>query len=989
MDPVTQTIILGLLTNGISSIGQYSLIKCNKYVKRDVPINLEEPDISKLLNKPIKSIIKNINLDSLEKEKINSFFESPEAESIIRQIYSNIITESDNLNLLKQEFLASFSLFIDKNDEIDDVIKGKLFDLLVEACNKSIEIATKENIIPTHEFKSKIRHQKLIGEIENINKNLEFLTSNNNIDIGEILEFEKDYRAKVKEREKYILPPNFYGSRKVNIDKIYVNPNFKKIQKDKEPLILNTKNFLSSIHRVVILGNPGGGKSTFSLKMCQELTKNYLDKPFARRSVTPILVVLRDYGAKKKENSISIIDFIEMTANSTYMANPPEGAFEYLLLNGRVMVIFDGLDELLDTSYRQQITSDIELFCSLYPSVPVVVTSREVGYEQAPLNKDQFEIYLLTDFNEAQVKEYVTKWFISDEDSDSDEIKVKTSSFIKESRNVSDLRSNPLMLALMCNLYKGANYIPRNRPDVYEKCATMLFERWDKSRDIISPLPFEAHVKPALMHLANWIYSNESLQSGVTETKLISKTADYLHEKRYEDEYEAEKAAADFVEFCRGRAWVFTDMGTTKYGETLYQFTHRTFLEFFTAAYIVRKNHDPQKLLKFLLPKIAKREWDTVTQLAFQRLNKNVDNAGDDLLFELIQRSKTSEDKWNLLSFAVRCLEFIIPSPLITRTITNEYIESYIDLGLSQINSKKFTKNSSFQENQSISAILGYLLNADAENMNVILKNLEKTLTKHICGNDLLKSSLSIELIFHLEIPFLFAERLDMNNDAKNLKYKLESVISSLNSEKIKLLCSNYYPICNKFYYENKISIEEIIEIHGLEAIFKSCEYAMFSEVSFSALAPTIIRMSCDGINSKLEITLEKIGLAFISSPKPFIDTTNEVFDIIHWNNYPKNPDKTSTTSLNHDSIFGLFCLTAVYLEICTTKKDSSKCMISVKKHITPLLKFKSIFEARFMNIEPDKVIKEIDTYNFNLQQKEFILKWVKKEINLVKTKSN
>jgi predicted NACHT family NTPase len=169
------------------------------------------------------------------------------------------------------------------------------------------------------------------------------------------------------------------------------------------------------------------------------------------------------------------------------------------------------------------------------------------------------------------------------------------------------------MLALMCNIYRGENYIPRNRPDVYEKCAMMLFERWDKSRGIHVPLPFEAHIRPAMMYLANWVYTAETLQGGVTENSLINKATDYLCPKRFEDRDEAESAARKFIEFCRGRAWVFTDTGTTKEGERLYQFTHRTFLEYFTAAHLVRTHATPQSLIDVLLPKIAKREMDVVS----------------------------------------------------------------------------------------------------------------------------------------------------------------------------------------------------------------------------------------------------------------------------------------------------------------------------------------------------------------------------------------
>ena len=107
----------------------------------------------------------------------------------------------------------------------------------------------------------------------------------------------------------------------------------------------------------------------------------------------------------------------------------------------------------------------------------------------------------------------------------------------------------------------------------------MLFERWDKSRDIVVPLPFEEHIRPAMQDLAFWIYSNEELQGGVSEGRLIERTSAYLCKWVFDDVLKARMAATDFIRFCTGRAWVFTDTGTTREGERLYQFTHRTFLE--------------------------------------------------------------------------------------------------------------------------------------------------------------------------------------------------------------------------------------------------------------------------------------------------------------------------------------------------------------------------------------------------------------------------
>ena len=321
------------------------------------------------------------------------------------------------------------------------------------------------------------------------------------------------------------------------------------------------------------------------------------------------------------------------------------------MLNGRAIVIFDGLDELLDTSYRQEIRDDVQSFCNLYPSVPVLVTSREVGYEQAPLDEKMFEVFHLHSFDDEQVQEYVKKWFSIADAADLTEKQNQTriEGFLKDSQIVPDLRSNPLMLALLCNIYRQENYIPRYRPDVYEKCAIMLFERWDRNRKLyIPPLP-EEHVRPLLEYLANWIYEDKQLRTGVTEEELTFKATEYLQEWLYENIHKAEKTASDFIEFCTGRAWVFTDTGTKKSGEKLYQFAHATFLEYFAAAHLVRICRTPDALIAVLSPRIARREWDVMAQLAFQLQSKKSVGAADELLTFLVNQSRGNKKdaSWN------------------------------------------------------------------------------------------------------------------------------------------------------------------------------------------------------------------------------------------------------------------------------------------------------------------------------------------------------
>ena len=92
-----------------------------------------------------------------------------------------------------------------------------------------------------------------------------------------------------------------------------------------------------------------------------------------------------------------------------------------LLLTGQAVVIFDGLDELLDTSRRADVASRVEHFCREYPLAPVLVTSRVVGYDQAGLDESQFVRYRLGGFRDEDVAQYARKWFALQEDAPQDD----------------------------------------------------------------------------------------------------------------------------------------------------------------------------------------------------------------------------------------------------------------------------------------------------------------------------------------------------------------------------------------------------------------------------------------------------------------------------------------------------------------------------------------------------------------------------------------
>ena len=156
----------------------------------------------------------------------------------------------------------------------------------------------------------------------------------------------------------------------------------------------------------------------------------------------------------------------------------------------------------------------------------------------------------------------------------------------------------------------------------------------------------------------------------MTERELIATLTRFLLVKGTEDADEARAAARAFVGYCRGRAWVLAEAGTTADGESLFMFSHRTFLEFFAATQLVRTQLGPAELFTCLESHVRTREWDSVARLAVLLLDRNVEGGADSFIELLIRAAETSADQHEraaCLSFAARLLFYLVPSPPVLR----------------------------------------------------------------------------------------------------------------------------------------------------------------------------------------------------------------------------------------------------------------------------------------------------------------------------------
>jgi hypothetical protein len=512
----------------------------------------------------------------------------------------------------------------------------------------------------------------LLGAIE---RQMTALTSPE-IDSQSESNFLEQYRRQVCERHGKIEPPDFQRRRRMPIEKIYVPVSIYKHDDRRVDFGwheagrsgLDIEGLAGLISRTVLLGDPGGGKTT---------TANVLAYRFARdgSARVPFLVTLRDYAAVDPP-AHSIVNHIARTLETLYQCTAKPNAIERLLLTGRALVIFDGLDELVDTSRRRDVSDRVEQFCSAYPLTPVVVTSRVVGYEEARLDDRQFTCYRLGGLDKKRISEYVSKWFSAQENFTPAEARKEALAFLAESESVPDLRFNPLMLSLMCILYRGARSLPKNRAGIYGRCAELLLGKWDESRKIHHELQAGHLVEPAIRHLAWWLLTDDDSRAAVTERELVNETAAFLCGPGFESMPEARAAAVEFVEFCRGRMWVFSDTGTTADGEKLYSFTHRTFLEYFAAAHLATVSDTPEDLARTLAPVLdSAGPWNLVGQLAIQIKDRNSSSGADRIYASLLDVTFEREEAGPLLNFLIEGLEVINLSPGTLRMLVRAALE--------------------------------------------------------------------------------------------------------------------------------------------------------------------------------------------------------------------------------------------------------------------------------------------------------------------------
>ncbi|MEK7785068.1 MAG: hypothetical protein AAB658_06525, partial [Chloroflexota bacterium] len=267
--------------------------------------------------------------------------------------------------------------------------------------------------------------------------------------------------------------------------------------------------------RLVLLGDPGSGKSTFAQHLCLCLAGARLDPngDWPRRLQAadaerwelalypfPIFVRLRSFAhdtdslpddVKQAGQAKHLWAFIQKELANLGRAGLAEHALD-LLENGQAFVLLDGLDEVADPARREKVAQAIQHFAyKRFPYARILVTCRvkqyplnAKGQPAAPWKLSGFPVITLADFDSEQIKAFVTHWF--DElyargrtPDPEDKRESLLAAFVARPELGQQLAPKPILLTQMA-LVHAIKKLPDSRIEVYKECAALLLWEWER-----------------------------------------------------------------------------------------------------------------------------------------------------------------------------------------------------------------------------------------------------------------------------------------------------------------------------------------------------------------------------------------------------------------------------------------------------------------------------------------------------------------------------
>lgn len=400
---------------------------------------------------------------------------------------------------------------------------------------------------------------------------------------------------------------------------------------------LSALDVLNAEKKLVLLGGPGSGKSTFvnfvALCMAGELlgdsTLNLtsLTAPLPNEQdsrpqhwehggLLPVLITLRDFASQLPPAGYPVnAETVCAHLKRKLEADALTDFYPHLhaqMLQGRALILFDGLDEVPDADDRRvQIKQAVQDFARTFSSCRFLVTGRTYAYQRQDWKLDDFAVVDLLPFTLGQIHRFVEVWYQqmvhlhklnAVSAADRAEVLLRT---VERNERLFKLAERPLLLTLIAKIQtdKGGN-LPEKPEQLYDQAVDMLLNQWEgmkivideKGKQIIEPSLAEYlnagkdQIRRQLNRLAFEAHRDQPKLEGTASIQQ-SVLIDALMDANTSPNVKYARLAG----YLRDRAGILA-----AHGNKLYQFPHRSFQEYLAACHLTDDDFPDQLAELFL-----------------------------------------------------------------------------------------------------------------------------------------------------------------------------------------------------------------------------------------------------------------------------------------------------------------------------------------------------------------------------------------------------
>ena len=371
--------------------------------------------------------------------------------------------------------------------------------------------------------------------------------------------------------------------------------------------------------RLVVLGDPGAGKTTFLRRICQLACRGLLeDDSEALQTLGveevpfPIFVRLSELQEHRTAHKgrlgapavASALDWLAHFLGSQWDADGLDAKFfQQRLSEGPALLLLDGLDEAASQRDRKSLVKWIEKASARWDRCRIVVTSRPAAY-QGEAVLPGFAHASIEPLQDSAIRSFFSHWcqaLFAGNGQQASRLKGELLKALESRLEIRRMARNPVMLTALAVVHWNEKRIPEQRADLYESILAWL----SRSRE---DLPHRPSPETSLGHLQALALAMHDHKKG-RQVQMARHWATEALAPRWHRLPEVERLAA--AEKFLGQEEL--DSGIVVGRRSDIRFWHLSFQEYLTARALAglpdRQQH------RKLLGRLYRAEWREVVLL--------------------------------------------------------------------------------------------------------------------------------------------------------------------------------------------------------------------------------------------------------------------------------------------------------------------------------------------------------------------------------------